>query len=958
VVVAEDGVMQSSDTYKVDAGFNRINIATKKATQKVEIRIATWAEDRFADECVTFTKPETDDVEIAVESWRDSLEPNAEETWKITLRRGDGKPVPGALVATMYNYALETLAPNQMTTLSKHRFLGYSPKAARSIDCNYIRYYLNKNLMRISPKAVQSFSLLYPNFKYLPEELMQVRDMSTRMMLSANKSAARPMKAEATEEYAMDEIAVGAVNDTGADSGEGTDTEEYDYRDIEELQAFWMPMLSFDESGSATITFTTPQSNGAWAVRAWAWSNDLHAAMLTKRCTTAKPLMVQSNLPRFMREGDDATILATIFNNSDSEAIVGTMIEIFNATDGSIISTEQLCDSIPANGSAIVGAKICANAGQSAIGYRIKSSAGNYTDGEQGIIPVLASEATTYEGRTFYLTPTDDSFSTTIADDKNAINAIEICANPIWEVVKALPSLYDKEPSTATRAAASLYAACTAQNINAKFPVIANTAKSLLANDADSILISNLQRNDDLKMAMLQQTPWMIAAENGTARMQRIAITLDDASNKAIAKKAVDVLKQLQRADGGFAWGTWATESSLWITRSVLASIGALNSFGSIPDNAELSKMIDKAFGYLDKSIKANDTDMAYAALYAAYPDRKPSTLAGQQAISRTVQEIIKNWKGYSVELKARAALILQANGNKATARQIIASIRQFEVNSKQAGISFPSVGSVDSYSKVLEAFAKIDPQEQELDGMCQWLLVRTQSTDQLGARAPMPLISAILSTSPQKPEATPAAQITINGKPLEELNSNTLGYANLRLTADYAGKKVTIKRADATTGVAYGSIISIASQQMSHVEAYGTDMLQIAKRLLVQRDGEWVETATPRLGEQVRVQLTVTAGADMQYVTITDERPAAFEPKDQLPGYVTSGAARLYRINYDSHTDLFINYLRKGVYYITYDVVAATAGTFSSGLATIQSQYDAGISAHSAGFIVNVTKQ
>lgn len=181
---------------------------------------------------------------------------------------------------------------------------------------------------------------------------------------------------------------------------------------------------------------------------------------------------------------------------------------------------------------------------------------------------------------------------------------------------------------------------------------------------------------------------------------------------------------------------------------------------------------------------------------------------------------------------------------------------------------------------------------------------------------------------------------------------------ARRSLNAPVAAKKRTIKFTRPEGGqVAYGSVVTASTSPLSSVKARGNDQLSITKRLLVERNGKWVETDKFSLGERVRVQLMVKASRNFEFVTVNDDRPAAFEPVDQMPGWVNVSVVRAYRENSDTRTRLFINWLPKGTYYLTYDMTAAYSGTFASGTATVQSQYAPELTARSGAETVTVEK-
>ena len=224
-----------------------------------------------------------------------------------------------------------------------------------------------------------------------------------------------------------------------------------------------------------------------------------------------------------------------------------------------------------------------------------------------------------------------------------------------------------------------------------------------------------------------------------------------------------------------------------------------------------------------------------------------------------------------------------------------------------------------------------------------------------MGHRAGNPdyIIASVMLTGSDWASVPVKQNVTVNGKALEITDSESAtGYFAQTINAD---GKVKIQVTPNGTTPSYGSVISISRKPMTSVKARPGRDLSIEKRCLVERDGKWVETDRFALGERVRVQLTVKAKRNLQYVSIDDERPAAFAPVDQLPGYVWDGSLGFYRENLDASTRLFINYLPQGTYHISYDMTAAAQGSFISGIATLQSQYAPELTAHSAGNTITV---
>ncbi len=936
------------DSQMSEAGFTTLKGKLPRGCREAKITLVVLHEGDFVHKQITVNIPDEKRLTIKIESWRDKLVPGSHETWTFTLGRADGSPIDGAMVATMYNRALDlidgSLMPNIMpnSLMLSENFTNPSPsnrfvEASTINSYRHFRGYRNRDAINVEA----------PDYLYVPSFYMTRYDVARNSgVLYKNMT----MMAAPTVVHDMDGSAGAKEAESDAAIEETSGSGDFEYREGEVLQAIWQPDLSFNSDGTATISFDVPNANTSWSFHAWAWSKALRSANLIKNAITTKPIMVQPNLPRYLREGDKAELNATIFNNSDSTQTVETTIEIFNPSDGSILSSSTVRSVVKAACTAIVSIETVAPVGGSAIGYRVKSSTDQFADGEQQLLPILSASNVVVESETFYLTAEKDKFTTCLPTDTASVATLQYCQNPVWDVVKVLPALYTCERMTSIGAANALFGALTAKGLASRYPEIRSTIDLWVANPADSALMSKLYKNEDLKIALLKQTPWQGYAEVKSNNMQRLALTFDEKYVDDIVKNTIERLSKLQNADGGLMWSEWSKDSNRWATMSALTTVGHLNDFGYMPTDNKLQNIVDRAFRYIDEHTE--DYEYSYTLLYSLYPDRKPSTLEGEQAIKSTVQDLLKKRNKLNTAAKAQAALILHANGYNKVARQLIASLRQYEVKSPQVGISFPSVASVATYSTILKAFAAIDPHEAELDAMRQWLTLKTQVTDDFGLSNPTQLISAILSSGSRWTSLDNKSTISLGGTPLEvsevEIATGTFSQC---LTPKYAGKELSIVR-PADSSLSYGSITKIQAKPIDEIEAYGNDEISIMKRMLVERNGEWVETSTPTFGEQVRVQLMIKASRNLEYVTINDERPAAFEPlpSEQLPRFVYSGGLRAYREMNDAQTHLFITYLPRGTYYLSYDMTATFAGEFASGIATIQSQYAPEIVAHSNG--------
>lgn len=970
-VVASPGELLSLDQNRYDKGFHRAKVSLPDTCTNATFKLITVRDGKLTQESILIQRPDRRKITLEGSSMRDRLTSGTDEHWTIKLTDADKHPVAGALIATMFNSALNSLTSYRMPS---DFFLNHPMPFLRiSSPANYLTYSnvsLKINLLKgvtlvdpvfnpsidgaaigrygyIGMRSMANAAIGSSSADDLDEVVAVGYGTSKKSMLTGAVAGVAYDEAEEESEIALNET---VTVDGGAET-----KEDFDYRDGEVLQALWMPGLVIGDNGETEITFTVPNANTTWSFNAFAWTSDLRAAKMMREFVTSKPVMVQPNLPRFLRVGDKARVLATVYNNSDAEASVTTVVEIFDIATGAVMSTVTSTDSIVPAASAIVAATVTAPDDAAAIGYRVRSTLGKFTDGEQSFIPIEAATSDVIDSKDFYLNPGDSLVSIAIPAGDKQKSTLDYTANPAWNIIKELPGLANSASSTSVGAARQLFGAATADGLLRGNKELADVLAQWSHDSETEALTSRLAQNDELKAAVLSSTPWVQAAASDTERMARLSLLFDKKATSRSIAASIATLKKLQRNDGGWSWGEWSRESSLWATNMILQDLGRLNAMGYLPADSDLSNMIQRAIAYYESQIpREAKTDEAFTFITTLFPDAKTG-LRGRQIIGATIQHIIGNWKKSTPWFKALEAIILSSNGYQSVARQIIGSLSEFAVTSPDKGTSFPSVDNVNDYADLLYAFGRVEPKSKIIDGMRQWLVIRQQTTSRLGSWDPTRLIAAFATTgSDWFDSSASSTSVTLGGKTVD-IDSAELatGHIVVTLNGAHGGENLTVSRGNSAVP-AYGAVISRYTAASADVKAMSCSDLSIEKRITALRDGRWQYVDDLRLGEQVRIVLTVKAKRDLQYLTVIDGRPAAFEPVEQLPGWVWSGGAGFYRENRNSETRLFIDYLPKGTYQITIDMTASVAGTFSSGIATAQSQLAPAITAHSAGSTIN----
>jgi hypothetical protein len=927
-------------------GFHSFCYQIDNADALTSLLLLTVKDCKVTERVISLERYNPKAVKLVASSFRDKLTAGDNELWQFKLVDQHNNPCNGAMIATMYNHALDLLINNSW--VAQLGMDGLSP----DIMLSFHHDYGCRSAYSIPYKPLQYAVINLPTYKYIGgHRVLLLGRFTTRY----NAAKAEVADLSTTLASAADEVSTEDSADTGETEayeyedgffdGE-QDAEPFDYRDSEVPIAFWQPSLISDTDGNISLSFVVPNANATWRLNAIAWTGDAQADVFTRELLSNKPVMVQPNLPRFLRQGDTAEVQATVYNNSDTEKVINTIVEIFDVATGKVLESSSFSNTVPAMGNAVVSANVNAPTDVNYIGYRVRSASGDFSDGEQNAIPVLTSLATVIDSEIFYLNAADSERTISLPDTDKFNVTIQYTQNPIWTVAKAISGISEQN-STAPEAARSLIGNWTADYINRNYPAVGEAIRQWKSAPQDSALVSKLALNGELKLAALNDTPWLQSSLSATDAMSSLDQILNTSAVESATKKSITALASFQNADGGWKWSNSSRSSSQWVTESILLRMAIANATGIYTKSPEIIRMLGKAVAYYDGRCTLPSRNLAL--IHALLPDFQPS-LNATTLINREVQAILKGYASASVYDKAAYAIILKANGYNNTARQLTESIRQFAVNHPGQGLTFPSVTGISGYAMILRALSDIDPVTSEIDAMRQWLLVQAQAIDFRDLDNADYLIASILGTGSAWTNVPVSESIKVDGNAIVPDRTEALsGYVCKKLTS---GSTLTITPNGVTPS--YGSVISIAKRPATEIKASGSSDVAINKRLVV--NDKYVTQLTT--GQRVTVILTVTVKRDMEYVTIIDERPAALEPVDQLPGYVWASGTSFYRESRDSSTRLFIDYLPKGTYQISYDMTANLAGTFTSGIATLQSQYAPELTAHSAGTSLTVKQK
>lgn len=978
-LVADDKVL-SQGWVKADEGMHLLDVTLPDGVDRAKMTVAATGRYRSDTKYIDVIRAGSEKgIRIEAETFRDRLVPGSAETWRLRVVDLDGRGREAAVIADMYNTALDALATQSwqfnpaIQEMSRWNFdptpfsdRGWVSRRGKGVPFNECAQLLDPAFETYgygfgdSNRIYGARNGLMRQMKSSATQLMAVDEHKDEIVVEEAEMAA---DAAPLEEPML--TAKGAADAGGAamqETEEGTAEEpQVNYRDSEVPLSFFRPELTTDADGNLELTFTVPDANTTWGMRAVAWTDSILTASHASDVLASKPVMVRPNLPRFLRSGDRVGVEALVMNATDSTLNVTATVETFNPSDGKVISTDVRELTIAPQASATVGITVNAPADAPFLGYRVKAVAGRWTDGEQNLIPLLPATTPVIETYPFYIAPDSTSYGMTLptlpADGRLTL---QLCENPVWYVVTALPGLLDREATTSPEAALSIFSAAIASGLLRDNPAIGEAIREWNASDRSSeTLVSMLERNSELKTMLLQATPWMTDARNDTERMARLSLLFDRKLVDKTISANITLLSRLFN-DGGWSWCSQYPTPSSWATDRVLELCGRLAQLGYLPADKTLRSMLVKA---LDADTREHVRAFrrypkgdytSYVVLHDMYAPLgigKPDP----RIVTATTNRMVARWRRNSLSGKAVDAMVLNTHGYQRVARTILGSIREFAKSSPEKGVWFPSLPAYDAVpatTLILQAFHAIEPGCVEIDGLRQWLTLQKGAQDWGSSAMTSDIVATFLTTSAKWLIPAEGCTVTVGGREVVPAKVE-------RLTGDFtmplpaaSGSPLAITKPGTTP--AWGAVYAQFTDSMAALKAASCPELSIEKTLLLKRAGGETEHIGPdtRLhpGDKVSVCLTVRCDMTMDYVVITDDRPACLEPVEQLPSPIFSEGLCFYRENRDASTRIFIDRLPKGVYLLTYDLWVNNAGTFTTGIATAQSQYAPRYTAHSAG--------
>lgn len=955
--------------------------------------------------------PKTD-LTIETVTFRDKLQPGTEESWTFKIKGPQGDKVTAEVLASMYDASLDAFKNHSWSFYPLSQPTYYSntySNADNSFGLAYFRYYETKNQgYSHDIQQYDAFDWFGLYFGYYGNQLYETRSMMKQSaapgdvidVLEDRMELEETIIESAESAFVARTVGVPAANNPNEIPKKETDFGNVQVRTNLQETAFFFPQLRTDTEGNVSFSFTTPEALTKWKLQLLAHTKNLESALTTLETVTQKELMVTPNAPRFLREGDELIFSTKIANLTDKNRNGNVKLELVNALTGLDVTKELLTANpsgqpeqsftVDALGNTQVSWKFKVPRGLQAIQYKVLAKAGAYGDGEQNVLPVLTNRMLVTETlpmwvrsnqtKTFELDKLKVNTSATL---KNHKLTLEITSNPAWYAVQALPYLMEYPYDCNEQIFSRYYANSLASHIANSNPRIKEVFNLWANSDA---LLSNLEKNQELKSILIQETPWLRDAQSETEQKKRIALLFNLNKMNNEQALALNKLKNNQMASGAWAWFQGG-RANRFVTQHIIAGLGHLRKLDVASLDADALQMTTNAIAYLDAEFveeyermkkqtryiqedHLSQTQMHYLYMRSFFKEI-PSSKKVEEISAYYKGQAQKYWTKRNLYSKGLLALVLHRKDDKSTSNKILQSLKENSITSEELGMYWKEntaswywyQAPIETQSLLIEAFSEIQNDTQTVDNLKIWLLKNKQTSQWKTTKATTEAVYALLLQGNNWLSVTEAVDVLVGGQKIDpsklenvKVEAGTGYYKTMWNGVEIQPKMAEVQLSKKGEGIAWGALYWQYFEDLNKITPAETP-LKLQKKLFLKKNtslGEQLSEITAatdlKVGNLVRVRIELRADRAMEFVHMKDMRASGLEPVNVLSGYKWQDGLGYYESTKDASTNFFFDYLPKGVYVFEYDLRVNNAGDFSNGITTIQSMYAPEFSSHSEG--------
>lgn len=920
------------------------------------------------------------------DSFRDHLRPGQQEEWLLSVQQPDGKPAQANLTASLYDASLDALSRHtigiSVSRWNRTPYINAYQNTPKPSDRN--RFSLDFPL-QTKKDFTWAFSTLDIDRFYLVQPmLMESVAMPVGRGKTRGAKDAKPMLA-ARQEFAggsQKARIAGLANENLIFDRQAPEEDAADDEEAQENQtnlrtnlqetAFFMPRLRTDPQGQVKIAFTLPESMTSWHLLGVAHTADMMVGLLDTTIVAEKELMAELLLPRFLRSGDQATLTACIRNRSEKrQAGKGTLL-VSDTETGKVLMRKTAGFELGARADTTFLFAYTGSVEHPALTVKWVAQGQDYSDGEQRYLPVLSDMQSVTETKAFSLsgkgTHTISLDKLFAHDSKEAVNrslTIEYTRDPKWLAIQTLPSMAYPKCRDVLSLTAAFYSGALAYSIGQKYPQVREAIEEWNHKDT-AALESPLMRNQQLADMLLQETPWVMEANQEKARRQRLTSLFDDVAQLDYRMSMLNALDNLQRYDGSFSWFP-GMSGSTYLTGHVANMLTRLNTLtlDELPRQREirekacrfLLKEMVKDVGLLKKSSKPTVSASAMRTLYALRKSDCYTSMKAEekQAVSYMLQ-LLKKQAGETDRVeRAQAAMVLHLYGEEKLAQSLMERLHVLLKQPDGMHLAYRSnirMGmdqKTSEHVQLMEAIKTIEPHDTAtLNAMTEWLIGMKRTREWDSAPQTADAVFALLSGSPDLCMGADKLTLKTSSKSFTISSpETTLGYVRERTDLTSKPKKLVVEKE--SRQLSYGAVYA----------QYQIPVLQTEQQqegLNIRRDITHVEHLAT--GDRVHIRYTLTADRDYEFVRLMAPRIAAAEPSAQRSGYEFNGSTSYYKAIHDASTEYFLDRLPRGTWVIEEDWLISRAGSYCLPAALLQCLYAPDFQAHTTGTAIEVRQK
>ena len=971
------------------------------------------------------------ELELEFLTFRDKLQPGEKEEWQIKIKGKKSDKVVAEMMATLYDASLDNFI--------KHSWdfnIYKSYYSSLSLTSGMFNYSSSKQLSVDFNKTFLFPSDIYDEFNWFGFNYYGWYDYRSTNQKNKRKSSSKNfyggiVNSEISVSYEgeKDEITISnyaipnAVNTTGDNINEEDQTvnKENGQNNISDNKnvkirsnfnetAFFYPQLKTNENGEIIIKFTIPESLTRWKMMGFAHTKDLEYGFIEKELITQKELMVLPNVPRFFREGDEIGFPVKISNVSENELKGIVTLEFFDAVTMKPINNifasnekQQKEFKIAGKQNATFTWKLKIPDYVQAVQYRIIAKSDKYSDGEENILPVLTNRILVTETMPLPIRgkQTKKYEFTKLINSKNSTTlhnhklTLEFTSNPAWYAVQALPYLIEYPYECAEQVFSRYYANTLASYIANSSPKIKRVFDSWKNTKNSESLLSNLEKNQELKSLMLEETPWVLNAQNESQRKKNIGLLFDLNKMSNELNSALNKLADMQTPNGGWPWFSGMPDCR-YITQHIVTGFSHLVKLNviNLESNDKIKIMVEKAVQYLDDELtedynymkreyKKEELDKNHLSSYeiqylyarSVFKEIKiPKSTQG--AFDYFKKQAEKYWLSQSKYMQGMIALALYRYDNKKVAEDIIKSLKENSLQSEEMGMYWKDNVSgyywyeapIEMQALMIEVFDEVANDQNSVEELKVWLLKQKQTQDWKTTKATVEAVYALLLKGTNILESDKLVEVSLGNIKVEPQKIDDIkieagtGYFKTSWSRNEINPdmgNISVTKSD--DGVAWGAVYWQYFEQLDKITPAETP-LKLNKKLFLEKNtasGKVIELIDDKtqlhIGDKVIVRIELRVDRYMEYIHMKDMRAAGFEPINVISRYKYQDGLGYYETTKDASTNFFFSDLPKGTYVFEYPLRVTHNGNFSNGITSIQCMYAPEFSSHSEGIRVKV---